>query len=207
MPYHGSTAHKWAPQNGLDVPITSKRKEARQRVLLRAQIHVVQMQHDLMVTNISRGGLRGLSDISLRVGQSVYISLDDLTHVAANIRWIQDGRFGMKFAKTLDVIPEPTVVERVDQPGYQQRMLRQAAQLKAKITIANWSSPARIRNVSKTGMMLETERTLMSEQKILISLSDGKILDATVKWVEGDRVGLELATPASILQFTHGDLV
>ena len=56
-------------------------------------------------------------------------------------------------------------------------------------------------------MMLETERTLMPEQKILISLSDGKILDATVKWVEGDRVGLELATPASILQFMHGDLV
>ena len=175
-------------------------------MLLRAQIHVVQVQHDLMVTDISRGGLRGSSDISLRVGQPVYVSLDDLTHVAGSIRWIEDGNFGMKFTTTLDVLPECAVVEKLGQPGHRQRMPRKPAQLKAKISLANWSSPARIRNVSKTGMMIETELMVIPEQKLLITLSDGKIFDAVVKWAEGDRVGIELATPASILQFTYGGL-
>ena len=206
MPYDSSAAHNWAAPIGTHVWITSKRKEARQRVLLRAQIHVVQVQHDLMVTDISRGGLRGSSDISLRVGQSVYISLDDLTHVAGSIRWIQHGRFGMKFFTTLDMLPECAVVEKLDQPGHRPRMPRKPAQLKAKISLANWSSPARIRNVSKTGMMIETELMVIAEQKLLITLSDGKIFDAVVKWTEGDRVGIELATPASILQFTYGGL-
>ena len=206
MPYDSSAAHNWAAPTGTHVWITSKRKEARQRVLLRAQIHVVQVQHDLMVTDISRGGLRGSSDISLRVGQSVYVSLDDLTHVAGSIRWIENGRFGMKFATTLDVLPECAVVEKDVPLGYQQRMPRKSAWLKAKISLSDWSSPARIRNVSKTGMMVETGLSVMPEQKILITLSDGKIFDAVVKWVEGDRVGMELATPASILQFTYGIL-
>ena len=206
MPHDSSTAYKWAAPEGTHVPITSKRKEVRQRVLLRAQIHVVQVQHDLMVTDISRSGLRGSSDISLRIGQTVYISLDDLTHVAGSIRWIQNGRFGMKFARTLDVLPECAVVEKHDQPGFQQRTPRQPARIKAKISLADCSSPARIRNVSKTGMMVETELMVIPEQKLLITLSHGKIFDAVVKWVEGDRVGIELATPASILQFTYGNL-
>lgn len=206
MPYDSSIAQKWATPKVTPGPITSKRKEARQRVLLRAQIHVVRVQHDLMVTDISRSGLRGSSDISLRIGQSVYISLDDLTHVAGKIRWVQDDRFGMKFARILDVLPECAVVEKDVPLGYQQRMPRKSAWLKAKISLSDWSSPARIRNVSKTGMMVETGLSVMPEQKILITLSDGKIFDAVVKWVEEDRVGMELATPASILQFTYGIL-
>ena len=54
--------------------------------------------------------------------------------------------------------------------------------------------------------MIETELMVIPEQKLLITLSDGKIFDAVVKWADGDRVGIELATPASILQFTYGGL-
>lgn len=185
---------------------TSKRKENRQRVLLRAQVHVVRLQSDLLVTDISRSGLRGATDINLRVGQTAFISLDDLTHVAGSIRWIQDGRFGMKFSKMLDVLPACAHVDLGHLPDHQERMPRTATRLKARLSLSSWSSGARIRNVSKTGMMIETDLPVIPEQQLLINLSDGKIFDAKVKWIEGDRVGIQLATPVSILHLTYGDL-
>lgn len=206
MPYDTLSTETWMSPDADPTRPPSKRKESRQRVLLRAQVHVVRLQSELMVTDISRSGLRGATDVNLRVGQAAYISLDDLTHVAGSIRWTQDGRFGMKFSKMLDVLPECAHVDLGHLPDHQERMPRTATRLKARLSLSSWSSTARIRNVSKTGMMIETDLPVVPEQQLLINLSDGKIFDAAVKWVEGDRVGIELATPVSILHLTYGDL-
>lgn len=55
-------------------------------------------------------------------------------------------------------------------------------------------------------MMVEADVPLAPNQQLLVNLSNGKILTANVRWVEGDRVGIELSSPVSILQFTYGDL-
>jgi len=206
MAYDALDAEAWISPDAEIAQSTSKRKENRQRVLLRAQVHVVRLQSDLLVTDISRSGLRGATDINLRVGQTAFISLDDLTHVAGSIRWIQDGRFGMKFSKMLDVLPACAHVDLGHLPDHQERMPRTATRLKARLSLSSWSSEARIRNVSKTGMMIETDLPVIPEQQLLINLSDGKIFDAEVKWVEGERVGIQLATAVSILHLTYGDL-
>lgn len=206
MAYDALDTEAWISPDAEIAQSTSKRKENRQRVLLRAQVHVVRLQSDLLVTDISRSGLRGATDINLRVGQTAFISLDDLTHVAGSIRWIQDGRFGMKFSKMLDVLPACAHVDLGHLPDHQERMPRTATRLKARLSLSSWSSGARIRNVSKTGMMIETDLPVIPEQQLLINLSDGKIFDAKVKWIEGDRVGIQLATPVSILHLTYGDL-
>lgn len=206
MAYDALDTEAWISRDAEIAQSSSKRKENRQRVLLRAQVHVVRLQSDLLVTDISRSGLRGATDINLHVGQTAFISLDDLTHVAGSIRWIQDGRFGMKFSKMLDVLPACAHVDLGDLPDHQERMPRTATRLKARMSLSSWSSAARIRNVSKTGMMIETDLPVTPDQQLLINLSDGKIFDAKVKWVEGDRVGIQLATPVSILHLTYGDL-
>jgi PilZ domain len=206
MAYDALDTEAWISPDPEIAQSSSKRKENRQRVLLRAQVHVVRLQSDLLVTDISRSGLRGATDINLRVGQTAFISLDDLTHVAGSIRWIQDGRFGMKFSKMLDVLPACAHVDLGHLPDHQERMPRTATRLKARLSLSSWSSAARIRNVSKTGMMIETDLPVIPEQQLLINLSDGKIFDAEVKWVEGDRVGIQLATAVSILHLTYGDL-
>ncbi len=206
MPFDTMKAEPWLATDLSSAPTPSKRRESRQRVLLRAQIHVVRLQSDVLVTDISRSGLRGTTDIDLRIGQPVYVSLDDLTHVAGSIRWIQDGRFGMKFSKLLDVLPECAHSDLGHAPAHQERMPRTAASLKAKISISSWSSSARVRNVSRTGMMIESDLPVSLNQQILVSLSDGKILDAIVRWVEGNRVGIQLTTPVSILHLAYGDL-
>lgn len=183
-----------------------KRRESRQRVLLRALLHSVDRQSNVLVTDLSSGGLRGTTDIELRVGQVVYISLDDFTHRAGTVRWIQENRFGVRFSRPLDIIPTSSVTDTGQLPDHQTRKPRIATSLIAKISICGWSCGAKIRNVSKSGMMVEADVPLAPNQQLLVHLSNGKILTANVRWVEGDRVGIELSSPVSILQFTYGDL-
>lgn len=206
MPYDTLNTDGRMSSDAVLAQAPSKRKESRQRVLLRADIHVVRLQSDLMVTDISRNGLRGATDVTLRIGQPAYVSLDDMTYIAGSIRWVKDGRFGMKFSKLHDLPPERGYTNRDNLPSFHERMPRTPIHLEAKLCLSGWSSAARIRNVSKTGMMIETDLPVSPEQQLLVNLSDGKILDATVKWVEGERVGIQLAAPVSILQLTYGDL-
>lgn len=194
-----------SPDRAMALPPVNRR-ENRQRVLLRANIHVVRLQTRITVMDMSRSGLRGMTDVELSVGHQVYISLDGITHVAGNIRWIQDGRFGMKFSKLLDVLPERAEADLIHLHDHHEHVPRQLPRLEARMSLFSWSSAARIRNVSKTGMMVETDLPLIPEQQLLVNLSDGKILDAKVKWVEGERVGIQFATPASILHSTYGDI-
>lgn len=186
--------------------VTSKRGETRQRVLLRAQLHAVDRQSDVHVTDLSRSGLRGTTDIAVYVGQKIFISLDDVTHCSGTVRWTQDRRFGVKFCNLLEVLPTTQANDLGKLPGHQERAPRIATNLKAKISICSWSCNAKIRNVSKSGMMVEAGVPLIKDQQLLVNLSDGKILTADVRWVEGDRIGIQLASPISILRFTHGDL-
>lgn len=194
-----------AVASGDDV-ITSKRRESRQRVLLRAELHVVDRQSDVLVTDLSRSGLRGMTDLSLCIGQTVFVSLDDFTHCSGTVRWTEGRRFGIKFNSLLDVLPDSTVTDAGQMPAHQERMPRTPTSFKAKICLCVSSCRAKIRNVSKSGMMVEAELPLRKYQQLLVNLSDGKILTADVRWVEGERVGVQLSSPVSILQFTYGDL-
>ncbi|WP_373490389.1 PilZ domain-containing protein [Parasphingorhabdus sp.] len=180
--------------------LESKRREARQRVLLRAQLHLVEQQEDVHVTDLSRSGLRGKSDIDLSVGQTVFISLDGITHCSGTVRWIQERRFGLKFCKLLDALPTDSQTDLGHMPGHQERMPRKITDMQAKISLSSWSCRAQIRNISQSGMMLETEQLLTADQQFLVNLSDGRILAADIKWVEGDRIGVHMASPVSILQ-------
>ena len=189
-----------------DGVLMSKRSETRQRVLLRAQLYAINRQADVYISDISRSGLRGSADIALYVDQTVFISLDDMTHCSGTVRWTQDRRFGVKFGQLLDMLPAGAQTDIGKMPDHQARMPRIPTRLKAKISLCNWSCGAKIRNVSKSGMMIETDVPLITNEQLFINLSNGKILTAAVRWVEGDRVGIQLANPVSLLQFTYGGL-
>ena len=185
---------------------TSKRKEVRQRVLFRGLLYIVDQQVDVQVTDLSRRGLRGTTDGILREAQRVFVSLDDITHCAGTVRWAQGRRFGMKFDKLLNVLPDDLPTDVGTEPDHQPRMGRIATSFNAKIATSNMSCVASIRNISRSGMMVTTDMPLCERQQLIVELSNGKIVTANVRWVEGDQVGVELSSPLSILQLTYGGL-
>lgn len=202
-PFHSESFVTSEPNDGAFI---SKREDERQRVLLTAQLHVIDCQGDVHVTDLSRSGMRGTTNIALEVGVKVFVSLDDITHCSGTVRWTQDRRFGLKFCRLLDMIPIGLSNDFGLVPDHRERMPRITTNLNATISLCRWTSKARIRNVSKSGMMVETELPLTANQQLLVNLSDGKILTADARWVEGNRVGVRLSNPVSILQFTHGRL-
>lgn len=57
------------------------------------------------------------------------------------------------------------------------------------------SSPVRVRNISRTGAMIETSATVRVGTEPLLELTEAASLSATVEWAVGDQVGLRFHTP------------
>jgi hypothetical protein len=189
-----------------EVSLQTKRSEVRRLVILNARLQPVARFGHAHVVNLSRSGLRGVTDLALSVGQSVVASLDDITHCAGSVRWVDQRRFGMQFDTVLDGIPDYAQQDLCNTVGHKERPPRITTNLIAKIRLCGPSFPAKIRNVSKSGMMVETELPLSLGHQLFIKLSNHKVVPAEVIWNEGRRTGVRLSSPISILQFTYGDL-
>ena len=57
------------------------------------------------------------------------------------------------------------------------------------------SSPIRVRNISATGAMIETQATVRIGTEPLLEISPAVSLSATVEWAVGDQVGLRFHSP------------
>lgn len=150
----------------------SKRSEARQRVLLRARLHAIDLQADIRVTDLSRSGLRGLTDLRLSIDQPIFISFDDITYCSGTVRWTQDRRIDLKFCKLQAMIPDVLTMDVGTLLGHQEPARRVSANLSAKITLSNASASANIRNISNSGMMIETDMALGPDTQLLISFAE-----------------------------------
>lgn len=186
--------------------VESRRREMRQRVLLSARLHPVHTQHFLLVTNLSRRGLRATAEVEPALGATIFVTLDDLTHCRGTIRWTQNGRFGMQFDKPLTILPHANASDEGSTPDHVARVPRLVTHWNGTVTICEATFDAKIRNVSPSGMMVETALPLLQDQKLLVQMTNGKIVAAHVRWTEGEHAGIQLSSPISLLQFSHGGL-
>jgi PilZ domain len=184
----------------------SKRSEVRRLVILKAKLHPVEKYGHAHIVNLSRTGMRGVTDMTLTVGQTLFVSLDDITHRSGVVRWIDQRRFGMLFDTMIDGLPEISQPESGSNGIHRSRPPRITTNLIAKIRLCGPSYAAKIRNISKSGMMVETEMALVAGRQIFIQMSNNKVVPAETKWSQGSRSGVHLTSPISILQFTYGDL-
>jgi hypothetical protein len=195
------------PSSGaLGIQTTGNRSETRRTVLLRAQVHPVEGGGKAQVVNLSRSGLRAIGDIAIAVGQAVYVSLDDITHVGAIVRWTDQRRFGLEFENALDVLPDFAQLDPGHGQHHKMRAPRITTNLTAKISWGCSPFHAKVRNILHRGMMLDTDAPIQAGQLIFVKLSNGTFVPAEVRWSEYPRIGVELAHPVSILLLTHGDL-
>jgi hypothetical protein len=189
-----------------DVGLPSKRNEIRRLVILKAQLQPITRYGHAHIVNLSRTGLRGVTDMALTVGQFIVASLDDITHCSGEVRWIDQRRFGVQFDTILDGLPNYSQQDAGSNGAHKERQPRITTNLIAKIRLCGQPSPAKIRNISKSGMMIDTELPLSPRQQLFIKLSNNKVVPAEVVWNDGNRTGVRLSSPISILQFTYGDL-
>jgi hypothetical protein len=65
------------------------------------------------------------------------------------------------------------------------------------------SSPVRIRNISATGAMIQSEASVRVGAEPLLELGDDVSISATVEWAVGDQVGLSFHTPFDMSMLTE----
>ncbi len=80
------------------------RNISRDSLFLMAEVHLdgEPMQHRVKVRNLSAGGMMADSDIRVTLGARLSVTLRNIGEVEGIIAWVQDGRFGISFAREVD---------------------------------------------------------------------------------------------------------
>ena len=64
---------------------------------------------------------------------------------------------------------------------------------------------ARVLNISESGFMAETDGSFEVGSRVWLMLAGRSRVNAVVKWVAGDRIGAEFASPLSLEDLPAGE--
>ncbi len=173
-------------------PFREQRGQRRFRVLLQASIFPIDGTDDVTVHNISEQGLMAESDVDLSVGQVVHLSFDGTTHRSGTVRWIQGRRFGLHLEGCLGVSEALDEVEPESAPGQVPRPARLSLNIPARMSSGRPRRPAMVRNMSRSGMLLETSSGLLVGQNLLIKIGRQAPIAARVRWSAGGHIGVSV---------------
>lgn len=87
------------PMSGVDT-----RNISRDSLFLMAEVRLdgEPMQHRVKVRNLSAGGMMADSDMRVTLGARLSVTLRNIGEVEGIVAWVQDGRFGISFAREVD---------------------------------------------------------------------------------------------------------
>jgi len=184
----------------------------------RARITFDRRKADVELLNLSGGGAMVSGDFEPQIWDRVELHLGDHGTIECAVRWIRDGRVGLEFAHEtrLDCKPdqvagvlrnvinrsfpdiefgeraEPEVEpEEPQQPGEEHRIAaRHPLIWSADLHHDYQTTQVRIRNISSTGAMIESESRVRVGAEPMLQLGDELMIAATVVWAVGDQVGL-----------------
>ncbi|MEQ1724573.1 MAG: PilZ domain-containing protein [Sphingopyxis sp.] len=99
-----------------DADAVALRGMRRDSMFLKARIDVDRLVHgfDIVVRNVSAGGLLADTTMDLELGDVVKVELRRVGSVPGRIVWVQAGRFGVAFDVTIDpqLVRQPIVVKK-----------------------------------------------------------------------------------------------
>src|SRR3569623_1771700 len=159
-----------------------QRGQKRFRVLLQASIFPLDSIADVTVHNLSEQGLMAESDVPLAVGQIVHLSFDGATHRSGVVRWTSGRRFGLHLEGYCGAPHPLDEIEANADEDQQPRPVRLSLNIPARA--------AMVRNLSRSGMLVETTAGLKIGQDLLIKIGRQTPIAAQVRWSQDGRVGI-----------------
>ena len=166
--------------------------------------------------NVSGGGAMVTGDFEPLLWDRVDLHLGDDGLIESVVRWLKGDRIGLEFAHEtrlecspdqqaallretiarsfpdveFEATSDPAQVEKVaGEDGRGER--RHPLIWSAVIHHDYQSTPVRLRNISSTGALIESEAPLRVGAEPLLDLGEGGTVFATVSWVVGDQAGLK----------------
>lgn len=168
-----------------------RRQHPRRRVLMAAEIYPIEQEVGFPIRNISHKGVMGLSALRLFVRQRVHISFNDSRYLAGQVCWADGDRYGLELNEPL-MFPGGTEPLLDPDSDHLRRNQRIPVELSATLLTSLPVLPARIRNVSQRGMLVEIAKGLSEGERILVQLRDRVAMAGRVQWVRGGFAGVHL---------------
>ena len=91
-------------------------------------------------------------------------------------------------------------------PADRRRVSRLPVELDARVReLGSEGVEARVLNISESGFMAETDGSFEVGCRVWLMLAGRSRVNAVVKWVAGDRIGAEFASPVSLEDLSAGE--
>lgn len=181
------------PRNDAIEELNKSNRRGSERYRTVCRIARVQRADDVglwRVRNISNEGLMLAADIPATVGETLEISLSEMTALSGTIIWAKDGRCGVAFGEPIDaaaVLRDLAVEQRAE--GY--RALRLPVEVEAVIALHDDARPIDLVDISQQGAGFRYDRVLDPGVEVDLILPGGELRRrALVRWSRGQRGGL-----------------
>lgn len=181
-----------------------QRRHPRRPVLLKASVYAIDFLADVVIHDVSANGFMGEADVELNVGETVHLTLDNKAYQTGTVKWAKGRNFGVMFETPLAQLGvDETGIDYGILPEHKPRARRVSLNIPASINLSRPAAPATVKNLSKSGLLLETAAELEAHQHILVKLGDRSPVVAVVRWRSEDHVGVETAEPIGLLSLVY----
>ena len=190
-------------QAGEAEPAQSERRTARRRtVYLHATVYPIDVFCDVRICDASATGVKGEANVELSVGQIMHITTDELRYHPGTVKWVFGRQFGLDLPHALQMFDvDPDHVDHGDGVGHQPRLMRHAIDVTARLLAGRPPRPATIRNVSSTGMLLDTGPGLRPGQHIIVKAGNAPCVYGRIQWAGNGKIGFKAQNAISTLAF------
>jgi hypothetical protein len=177
--------------------------------------------YDVELINLSGGGAMIAAAFEPMLWDAIELHLGEHGTIECAVRWLRDDRIGVEFAHEtrldcpadevatvlrevisrsfpdLELVDEEPVGDVPDECEGDENRTASRHPLIWNATLHHdyQSNTVRVRNISPTGAMIESEVPVRVGTQPLLEITETVSLSATVAWAVGDQVGLTFHTP------------
>jgi hypothetical protein len=180
-----------------------QRRHPRRAVFLDASIYPIDFFSDITIHNVSANGFMALADVELTVGEILHLTLDDKAYQTGAVRWTEGRQFGASFDTPLARTGAGDELDYGTADDHKPRLRRAAMQIPARLCLGRHAQPATVRNLSQSGMLLDTDPGLATGQHILVKLGNRSPVAGRVQWHDDGRIGVQSSHPIGILSLVY----
>jgi hypothetical protein len=185
----------------------------------RARVTFEGTDFEVELVNLSGGGAMVAGPFEPLIWDRVTLHLGDHGTIECAVRWVRDGRVGLEFAHEtrLECGPDKvaTLLRNVISRSFPGVRFAESAEPEVEVEVEPqaaadehrvdprhpliWNgelhhdyqtSRVRIRNISGTGAMIQSETPVRVGAEPMLQLGEDLMIPATVVWATGDQVGL-----------------
>ncbi|HEY5929373.1 MAG TPA: PilZ domain-containing protein [Burkholderiales bacterium] len=174
-----------------EVPSPPERRGGERHIkILRVGILVFDGRRELcLIRNISAGGLMAHLYSNMHPGQRVTVELKTNQQVSGTVVWVREANAGIAFDTQVDIgelLANPPVLDN----GWRARSPRVEVDRLAALRTGALSCWVTARDISQSGVKIETDQTLEVGADVVITLENFRAIAGVVRWQSGRTAGI-----------------